>query len=354
MHPDVIYIDTSEKLQDACYEFNKQTILGVDIECENNLHHYGAYISIIQVSTKEQNYIIDVMLLKNIDSFLNILKDNNIEKIFHGCDFDLRILNTEFKTKVKNIFDTQIASQLIGIREFGLGSLLEHYLGVEKKDKFQMADWTKRPLTKDMLTYAVKDSMYMIKLKDILKNSLEKLGRLEIFKEECAYFENKEHILEKPTFFDLSGLREMEPRDLAVLKELYELRETYARIVNRPVHFIINTKKMKLISSKTDMTLNDWKTMKGVHPIVKRKADKFFDAYKKGLTKEIIIPKNSYKKLTKEQRNFMNSLDEKRKDVANKLDIEPFLILNKDQMLDITLTQNYNSLRNWQKKLIET
>jgi hypothetical protein len=41
----VFYVDTEEKLAEAAKEWGSCSELGIDIECENNLHHYGAYIS---------------------------------------------------------------------------------------------------------------------------------------------------------------------------------------------------------------------------------------------------------------------------------------------------------------------
>ena len=57
------YIDTNEKLDSVCQELESEKELGIDIECENNLHHYGAYISLIQISSLKKNYIIDILNL---------------------------------------------------------------------------------------------------------------------------------------------------------------------------------------------------------------------------------------------------------------------------------------------------
>jgi ribonuclease D len=45
---------------------------------------------------------------------------------------------------------------------------LEIYFNAKKEKKYQKADWTIRPIDKEMLSYAVGDSKYLIKLKKIL------------------------------------------------------------------------------------------------------------------------------------------------------------------------------------------
>ena len=137
MDNNVTLIDTTDKLEKAYSEWSKTDILGVDIECENNLHHYGAAISIIQISSKNKDWIVDVLALDNIDKVVSVFENPNIIKIFHGPDFDFRMLNSKFHCQPKNIFDTQISAQLAGINEIGLGSLLKKFLGVNKKEKFQ-------------------------------------------------------------------------------------------------------------------------------------------------------------------------------------------------------------------------
>ena len=80
------YIDTREKLEKAAKEWYSSPDLGLDLECENNLHHYGSYLSIFQISTRDRNWILDVLKLGtgNLGPFLDVLNNRKIQKIFHG------------------------------------------------------------------------------------------------------------------------------------------------------------------------------------------------------------------------------------------------------------------------------
>ena len=100
------YVDTKDALYEAAREWNSAADLAVDIECENNLHHYGAYITLIQISDRDKNWIIDILALKEIQPLADILENRNIQKIFHDVSFDFRILNEQFSCKPRNVFDT--------------------------------------------------------------------------------------------------------------------------------------------------------------------------------------------------------------------------------------------------------
>ena len=347
------YIDDEKSLKDTCRKLKNYDILGIDIECENNLHHYGSYISLIQISSINKNWIIDVLKLKNIDCLLRIFNNRNIKKIFHGISFDIRILHDQFDCKIKNIFDTQTAALLIGKKDIGLGSLMEEYFSIEKKSKFQMADWTKRPIRENMLNYAIKDSIYLIKLHEILIKELIKLNRIEWANEEFILLESEDLTTKKASFWDVKGISLLTDKERAIVKRLFILREKMAKKANRPVHFIMNNKKMKSFAVKP-FKIDQWKKVTEVHPIVKRYAKIFFEEVNKGKNEKIYLPKLTKRLFyNQEQKNILNNLTDKRIELSKKLDIEKYIIINKDQIKDIVLSKNFNSLKNWQKKLFE-
>src|SRR3989338_3330585 len=142
-------ISNKERLHNICQELSNLTELAVDLECENNLHHYGAYITLIQLSSRQKNWIIDILAFQKegLASLFEIFKQPTIQKIFHDVSFDFRILYHQFGCQPKNIFDTQIAAFLLGKEQVGLGSLLAEAFSIHKASKFQRVDWTRRPLS---------------------------------------------------------------------------------------------------------------------------------------------------------------------------------------------------------------
>ena len=65
----------------------------------------------------------------NLDPLLDALSGH--ELIMHGADYDLRLLRKHHEFVPSAIFDTMLAARLLGVRQFGLGHLVEKYLGVK-------------------------------------------------------------------------------------------------------------------------------------------------------------------------------------------------------------------------------
>ena len=80
----------------------------------------------------------------------------------------------------------------------GLAALLEKYLGVRLDKRYQRADWSTRPLTREMLEYAAADTLHLPALRDILQSQLQERGRLEWAEEEFS--------------IDLNNMRDAEGR----------------------------------------------------------------------------------------------------------------------------------------------
>ena len=93
---DFTLIETLDALAAAAEIWEKEPEIAFDIECENNLHHYGTYITLFQVSSRTANWVIDVLALKIIDPLLHVLENPPVLKVLHDVSFDLRILLTSF------------------------------------------------------------------------------------------------------------------------------------------------------------------------------------------------------------------------------------------------------------------
>jgi ribonuclease D len=350
----VDYIDTEQKLADAFKEWSVCNELGIDIECENNLHHYGAYISIVQISSKNKNWVVDLIILKDVSLLAQMLKNEKIIKIFHDVSFDFRILQHQLQCKPKNVFDTQMAALLLGKKDIGLGSLLHEYFDIKKEAKFQMADWTKRPLTPEMLSYAVKDTNMLIELKRRLMCELEAKNRLSWIDEECNLIEKTDYEYKEGDFFSIKGLSKLSGSERAILHKMFDIREFLAKKVNRPVHFILSTRRMVELS-KAPPTLSDWENMKGVHPIVRTKGRLFFEEIQKAKKMELPMPKNGPRKsYSQKQKDEFEKYNQLRDVIAQRLGLEKHMILSKDQIRDIVVTGKMDTLSNWQKELVIT
>jgi len=177
-------IMTAVRLTEVADILSRQAEIAVDLEMDS-LHHYREKVCLVQVSTREQSWLIDPLALESLTPLAGPLANPEIVVVMHGSDYDIRSMHRDFGLEVTNLFDTMIAARFLGIAEFGLAALLRARFGIELNKKYQKADWSKRPLSREMCAYATADTSDLLALCDQLRAELVNKGRLEWLEEEC-------------------------------------------------------------------------------------------------------------------------------------------------------------------------
>jgi ribonuclease D len=243
--PAAQYLDSAEAVSQWIQGIRRTPLLAIDTEGAS-FHRFVDRIYLLQLSTREQTAIVDPLPLETPISIGEILEDPEVEIVFHDADYDLRLLRQDYGWGVRRIFDTRIAAQLLGIRAFGLAALLESHIGIKLDKKHQRADWSMRPLTRDMLAYAAQDTMHLPDLRDQLKARLEKLGRWSWAAEEFERLEGTRWEDEAPgmAFMRIKGARDLSRRELALLRELAAWRDEVARAQDRATFRVIGNEPL--------------------------------------------------------------------------------------------------------------
>ena len=223
-------IDRADTLRSALACLKGRRCLALDLEMENQRHHYGLHVALIQISTSEHhNFIFDPLAGLDLAPLNAIFSNPQIELIVHDADFDRRTCRQVYGLNLINVFDTKIAAQLCGFRKFGLASLLQDLLNIQTDKKFQKIDWLKRPLPKEALDYAARDTASLHTLKDILTGKLVELGRLAWAREEFQRAELIEPAPDlTPPHHRIKQSALLTPRQLAILGALTRLRDEVA------------------------------------------------------------------------------------------------------------------------------
>ncbi len=229
------FIDQQDPFDRAMQRVAAQPVVAVDTEADS-LHSYFDKVCLIQLSIPGEDIIVDPLKRLDLGTFGAMLADRNVQKVLHGADYDLRILNRDFGYTIANVVDTSICAQLLGYEAIGLAALIERHFGIQLDKSHQRADWAMRPLPRNMLEYAATDTRHLIPLAGKLRAELEALGRWEWATEEFARLENvrfeKEEV-EEP-FRRMKGLGGLDRRALAVVQRLYDHRDALARKADRP------------------------------------------------------------------------------------------------------------------------
>jgi ribonuclease D len=346
-------IETEEELRKTADEWRKLKELAIDIECENNLHHYGIFISIIQVSGDGKNWVVDIMKIDKPKPLLEILEDRGIVKIFHDVSFDFRILKKQFGCQPKNIFDTQIAAHMLGISKVGLGHILQEEFGVKKEEKFQKADWAKRPLSDEMLDYAYKDTSYLIALKRRFEEKLKEQGKLEWAQQHFKAIEKKGFDMPDYQPSDVKGYGNLESeKERRVFHSLFYQRDRAAKAANRPFYYIISNKALLRLAQNPPKSAEEWQKMRGVHPIV-RKWSRYFDlAVKKAGNVKITERDKKSRLPASPSKKLVDDLKKKRNEIAKKHGITPFMLLSTEDVDRLSSGESPDFLLDWQREML--
>jgi ribonuclease D len=184
------FVDRPEQAERELATIGSVGEIAIDTEGAS-FHRYLDRIYLLQLSTRDRSMILDPLSVdaNALAPLGALLESPSVETVLHDADYDLRLLHQDYGWHVRNIFDTRVAAQLLGLKAFGLAALLERYFGVKLDKKHQRADWSMRPLTDDMLDYAAQDTMNLLELRDRMREELAGKGRLEWAREEFARLE---------------------------------------------------------------------------------------------------------------------------------------------------------------------
>ena len=126
------------------------------------------------------------------------------------------------------LFDTELASRIVGHDRPNLAAMVERFVGVELEKGHGHEDWSRTPLPKSWQDYAALDVEYLHELAEALTEVLDAQGKLHWAFEEFAHLiavYSKTPYPEK-TWRDMKGLASVRDQSgLQVARELWHARE---------------------------------------------------------------------------------------------------------------------------------
>jgi ribonuclease D len=335
------YLDQIPEVDRFLSEISGVKELALDTEGAS-FHRFLDRIYLLQLSTREQSAIIDPLPIGSPAKLGQLLESKDVEVVFHDADYDLRLLHQDYGWHVTNIFDTRVASQLLGIKSFGLAALLEQFFDVKLDKKHQRADWSMRPLTPDMLLYAAQDTRFLLQLKDHMKGELKRRGRLHWAEEEFARLEGTRWEAEESMegFLRLKGARDLSRRELAVLREVANWRDTVAAQLDRATFRVMGNEVLFEIARRAPKNTSELGAIKGMPKgLLDRAGADIVAAIRHGME----APEADLPKFPKGQRwNKDRDFDEKvarlksvRDAAATRLELDPGVLCSRERLENI-------------------
>ena len=336
-----LYLDQPQQVDRFLDEISDVKELALDTEGAS-FHRFLDRIYLLQLSTRERSAIIDPLPTGSPAGLGRLLQSKSVEVVFHDADYDLRLLHQDYGWHVTNIFDTRIASQLLGIKSFGLAALLEQFFDVKLDKKHQRADWSMRPLTPDMLDYAAQDTRYLLQLKDHMKGELTRRGRLAWAAEEFARLEGTRWEVEESMegFLRLKGARDLSRPELAVLREVANWRDAVAAQLDRATFRVMGNEALFELARRAPKSVSELSAIKGMPKgMIDRAGADIVAAVRRGVeVPEAELPKFPRGQRWNKDRDFddrVARLKAVRDETATRLELDPGVLCSRERLENI-------------------
>lgn len=357
-------ITTAERLIEVADILKQQADIAVDLEMDS-LHHYRDKVCLIQVSTRQQSWLIDPLALESLAPLAAPFADPEIVVVMHGSDYDIRSMYRDFGIEVSNLFDTMIAARFLGIADFGLAALLKARFGIELDKKYQKADWSKRPLSREMCAYATADTSDLLPLYDQFRSEL-------ILKERLAWVEEEGVLLcqarvsekEGPLFLYCKGANKLRGHTLAILDELLQMRDQQSELLDRPPFKVLSADTLIEVAESRPESMYDLSLVKGMTSgQLQRHGAGILHAVERGVAtpedRLPCFPRNGKKEVQERAKERLKNLKSWRERYCLKVGIDPGVLAPNWLLEALADTESGTAeelsiipgMREWQKRL---
>ena len=229
-------ITTTAELAVFCDKLKGQPFVAVDTEFMRETTYWPKLCLIQAAGANGVEACIDPLGDgMDLEPFLEILRDETILKVFHAARQDVEIFNN-LQAMPRPLFDTQVAGMAAGFGEqIAYDALVRQMLKIELDKSSRFTDWARRPLSDNQLTYALADVTHLAALYPILRERLDKEGRIAWVTDEMAN-------LTDPAIYDVepeNAWKRLRPRKhtakyMAVYKSVAAWRERTAQTRDQP------------------------------------------------------------------------------------------------------------------------
>jgi ribonuclease D len=250
-------ITTTAELAAACSRMAEHPVITVDTEFLRETTYYPL-LCVVQMASPQEAVVIDA-LADGIDlkPFFALMGNERVLKVFHAARQDIEIIWHRANIIPHPVFDTQVAAMVLGYGDsIAYDQLVEKVTGHRPDKTHRFTDWSRRPLTKEQVHYAVSDVTHLREVFANLDTDLKKRRRSDWVSVEMD-------ILTSPRTYDFHPERAWErlktrvrkPKDLAVLMEVAAWREQEAQSRDVPRGRVLRDEAVSDIATHAPTTL---------------------------------------------------------------------------------------------------
>ncbi|HZR86889.1 MAG TPA: ribonuclease D [Bradyrhizobium sp.] len=250
-------IATTSELAAACDRLARHPVITVDTEFLRETTYYPL-LCVVQLASPEEAIVVDALAAGiDLKPFFELMSNERVLKVFHAARQDIEIVWHRAGILPHPIFDTQVAAMVLGYGDsIAYDQLVQRITGHRPDKTHRFTDWSRRPLSKEQLHYAVSDVTHLRDVFTALDADLKKRGRSDWVSIEMD-------ILTSPKTYDFHPERAWErlktrvrkPRELAVLMEVAAWREQEAQSRDVPRGRVLKDEAVADIATHAPTTL---------------------------------------------------------------------------------------------------
>jgi ribonuclease D len=232
-------VDDARALDTLCARVRGARRVAIDTEFHAE-RTYSPRLMVVQLAFDDGAAIVDPLAIRDIRPLADALAETTV--VGHALSSDLKIFADRFDRVPPTVFDTQIMAAFLGYgMQISLADLVRDLQRVRLAKSQTVSDWSSRPFSERQIEYLVDDVAHLLPMFDALNARLEKKGRIEWAREECADLGDLERyrVDERRAYLRIPGAMRMTRRELGILNEIVKLRDRVARERDVPVKYVM-------------------------------------------------------------------------------------------------------------------
>lgn len=265
IHP---LIEDSATLAQLCARFASADFITVDTEFMRENSFYPD-LCLIQISDGKEAAAIDPKADIDLAPLLQLLVDNeDVLKVVHAGGQDIEIIYHLTGKTPYPLFDTQIgAMALAQAEQLGYSNLVESWVGVALDKGARFTDWSRRPLDKRQIDYAIADVTHLAEIFPMMLEKLRVTGRGHWLDEEMERITDPaNYALDPEDAWQRVKIQSRKPDVLGRLRALAAWREREARGKNLPRGRIVKDETLGEIACHPPRSQEDLPKIRGLSP----------------------------------------------------------------------------------------
>ena len=329
--PSVNLIDNATALQSLCERIRGLERVALDTEFHNE-KSYAARLMVLQIVAGDEVAIVDAIHVSNLRPLADVLAETTV--VGHALSSDLKIFADRFDRLPAAAFDTQLAAAFCGYGlSISLADLVHDLAHVRLRKSQTVSDWSARPFSPQQIDYLVDDVRHLFPLADALTARLTTSGRLAWFEDDARALVDPARYRPDPErlYLRVPGAMRMNRRELGILRELAQLRDTLARERDVPLKYIIPDDVMAGIVALHPSTRDDLSQLRRLDGGARKAyGDRIVAAVARGLAlPEAELPKRPSRPRGADREAIVSCLAVLTSAIASENDLPPGLLVTR-------------------------